>query len=378
VYAEPLVVGTTVVVATENNTVYGFDMNTGVSRWRTHLGTPVSGSRLPCGNIDPSGITGTPVADPARSSVWVVTFQLDGGVLRHQLVELDLSTGAVRNRRPAVLAGSDATVEQQRAALALDRGWVVVAYGGLFGDCGAFRGEVVAFPVSGTGSVRSWVVPTAREGGIWAPPGPVQDASGDLWVTTGNGASRSVFDDANAVVRLFPTLAVADVFAPSNWAQLSASDQDLSSTSPTLVGGRVLAVGKDGIGYLLDARRLGGVGGQLGSLAVCSDSGAFGGTAVLGSVAFVPCRSGLVAVEVGPTLSVRWRTSGSQPGSPIVAGGVVWVMAGGSLQGLDPATGNVRTEVSLGNWATSFPSPAAAQGRLFVPVGHELVSFRRL
>jgi outer membrane protein assembly factor BamB len=376
IYAEPLVVGTMVVVATENDTVYGFDMTSGALRWRTHLGPPVAGSRLPCGDIDPSGITGTPVADPAHGGVWVVAFLSDGAGLGHQLVELDLATGAVRSRRAADVAGTDATLEQQRSALALDDGSVVVAYGGLFGDCGDFHGEVVVFPTSGTGSVRSWVVPTASEGGIWSPPGPVQDGSGNLFVTTGNGASRSVFDDANAVVRLLPSLAVADVFAPSNWAQLSASDQDLGSTSPTLVDGRVLAVGKDGMAYLLDAGHLGGVGGQLAVRSVCSGSGAFGGTAVSGSVAFVPCRSGLVAVEVASGLSVRWSAGGSRPGSPVLAGGVLWVVdADGSLQGLDPATGRVRTQVSVGHVPTSFPTLAAADGRLFVPVGSQLVSF---
>ncbi|HEY3810510.1 MAG TPA: PQQ-binding-like beta-propeller repeat protein, partial [Acidimicrobiales bacterium] len=63
VYAEPLVVGSAVIVATEDDSVYALDATTGSLRWMRHLATPVAGSTLPCGNIDPSGITGTPVAD---------------------------------------------------------------------------------------------------------------------------------------------------------------------------------------------------------------------------------------------------------------------------------------------------------------------------
>src|ERR1700712_2422669 len=52
VYASPIVVNGTVVVATENNTVYAFDPSYR-QLWKRHLGTPVRQSQLPCGNIDP-------------------------------------------------------------------------------------------------------------------------------------------------------------------------------------------------------------------------------------------------------------------------------------------------------------------------------------
>ncbi|HXJ28417.1 MAG TPA: PQQ-binding-like beta-propeller repeat protein, partial [Streptosporangiaceae bacterium] len=65
VYGQPLLVGTLVIAATENDSVYGLDQATGKVTWRTHVGTPVPLSDLPCGNIDPLGITGTPVYNPA-------------------------------------------------------------------------------------------------------------------------------------------------------------------------------------------------------------------------------------------------------------------------------------------------------------------------
>src|SRR5581483_1808338 len=60
VYAEPLVQGGRVYVVTENDTAYALDAGTGSVVWQKHLGDPVPRSALPCGNIDPSGITATP------------------------------------------------------------------------------------------------------------------------------------------------------------------------------------------------------------------------------------------------------------------------------------------------------------------------------
>ena len=63
VYGQPLMVDDLVIAATEGDTVYGLDRATGRVRWHVHLGTPVPLSALPCGDIDPLGITGTPVID---------------------------------------------------------------------------------------------------------------------------------------------------------------------------------------------------------------------------------------------------------------------------------------------------------------------------
>src|SRR5579885_2296575 len=72
VYAEPLVVGGVVIVATEHDTLYALDARTGTVQWHTNVGTPVPLSDLPCGNIDPLGITGTPVYDPQTGLVFAV------------------------------------------------------------------------------------------------------------------------------------------------------------------------------------------------------------------------------------------------------------------------------------------------------------------
>jgi outer membrane protein assembly factor BamB len=63
IYAEPLVVGTTVYVATEGNSVYALNDNTGAVIWKANIGAPVPSTAFGCGNINPVGITGTPVID---------------------------------------------------------------------------------------------------------------------------------------------------------------------------------------------------------------------------------------------------------------------------------------------------------------------------
>ena len=71
-YGQPLVVGQLVIAATENDSLYGLDRATGHVAWRTHLGSPVPLSDLPCGNIDPLGITGTPAYDRDNGLVYAL------------------------------------------------------------------------------------------------------------------------------------------------------------------------------------------------------------------------------------------------------------------------------------------------------------------
>ena len=372
-YAQPLVVGDRVVVATEANSVYALDAASGATVWRATLGPPVPGNLLPCGNIDPSGITGTPVVDVSAGTIFVVANLRTGP--HHELFALDLATGVVRWHHAIDPPGLSPLVEQERGALALVGGRVYVPFGGLYGDCGQYRGAVVSAAADGSGALSSYVVPTSRMAGIWNPAGPVVDSSGDLWVTTGNSESQSSFDFGDAVIHLSPQLAVRDYFAPSDWPALNAGDVDLGSLGPVLLpNNRVLAVGKSGIAYLLDSGNLGHVGGQLASVQI--GSGAFGAAAIMGSTAYVPSSDALVAVRVvGNGLSVLWRLSGGA-GPPIVAAGEVWSLKhDGKLVAVDPETGTVRFTTQLTRPVSQFFSLAAASGRIFVADGMKITAF---
>jgi outer membrane protein assembly factor BamB len=335
-----------------------------------HLGTPVSGGDLPCGDIDPSGITSTPVADPRSQTIYAVVYRSG---FKHTLVALDAGNGAVRWERPIDAPGSNPQTQQQRAALALSRGRVYVSYGGLFGDCGRYHGWVVGAPASGpSGPVVTYRVPSQNEGAIWAPPGPAVDAAGNLFVATGNGSSSS-FDYGNAVIRLSPDLRPLAFFAPPDSGALNLSDTDLGSTGPLLLpGSRVFIAGKSSIGYLLDAANLGGIGNGLAEIRL--GAAAFGADAFAGGTVYVPTTAGIVAVQVsGDALSVRWRQPATTQ-SPIVAGPGIWAIGGGTLYQLDPSSGMVRYQAAIGQSA-HFAAPAASGGRVFVAADGHVQAF---
>ncbi|MGI8665845.1 MAG: PQQ-binding-like beta-propeller repeat protein [Jatrophihabitans sp.] len=362
VYASPIVVGSTVIVATERNDVYGLDLS-GRQRWRQSLGSPTPRSALPCGNIDPLGITGTPVYDAASRSVFVVASI--GTTVQHQLVSLDPATGAIRWRRSVDLPGTDAQAMQQRGALTVLDGRVWVPFGGLAGDCGAYKGRLVGVP-TGNGDPIAYTVPTTREAGIWTPPGATSYA-GQLLVAVGNGESvGGRYDYSDSVLRLAGNRLV-DSFSPTSWASDNAADLDLGSQGPAVVGQWVFIAGKSGIGYVLRADRLGGIGGQVWQGRVCRS---FGGTAVAGDTVYVPCTDGVRAVRISATgtASVRWHASASIAGSPVLGGGRVYALdqSAGVLYALDPATGAVREKVVVGA-VSRFATPAIGGSVLYVP-----------
>jgi polyvinyl alcohol dehydrogenase (cytochrome) len=363
VYGQPLVVGGRVFAATENDTVYALDAATGAVDWSAHVGTPVPRSALPCGNIDPLGITSTMVYDPSTNLLFALAERTGP---EHVLVSIDATTGEVREQRSAEPPRGDRAAHQQRAALNLLGDRVYIAYGGLAGDCGNYIGSVVALPTVGDAAPISYAVPTSREGGIWATGGAV--AVGDnLLYAVGNGESTSgAYDGSDSVIALTPQLQLADSFSPSTWAADNAADLDLGSMSPAVVGSYVYTDGKRGTGYTLRADHLGQIGGQVAQATVCK---AFGGSAVDADTLYVPCSDGPRAVRVDESgqIHVQWHGPSGARGSPVVGGGAVWVVdyAAGTLYALDPATGTVRQQIAVGV-AAHFTSPTPAGDHVYV------------
>ena len=358
VYGQPIVLATTVVAATEGGSLYGLSLSSGAVLWRTHIADPIPLSSLPCGNINPLGITGTPAYDAGSGLVFAVA-ETAGG--HHLLtgVHLDGTVAFIRTLDP--IAGS-VLPTQERAAILVANGRVYVAFGGLAGDCGSYIGQVVSVPTSGSGTPIGWAVPTSREGGIWAPPGPVADAAGNVWVAVGNGASNTTYDGSDSVTRLSPTLARLDFFAPSVWADDNNNDLDLGSMSPVLINGRVLAAGKRGVAYLLDPAHLGGIGGQLSQLTVCKP---FGGAAVVGNVAYLPCNDGVRAVTVsGNSMAIAWHSGFSGP--PVYASGTVYTTdSSGTVYALSASSGATVGHIAVGS-LPHFASPSLAGSTLLI------------
>lgn len=372
VYAEPIWQGRTVYVATENDSVYAIAMGSGKILWRRHLGTPVPLSDLSCGDIDPLGITGTPVISGGR--LYVAAERMP---IQQRLFALSLSSGTVLASWNLDLPGTHPSAQQQRGALTAVGGTIFVPLGGLYGDCGPYVGQIVAVHPGAT-SYR-YRVPTAREGAIWAAAGLSVGPDGYLYAATGNSASDGAWDGGDSVLRLTTTLHLAGHFTPANFRYLNQSDLDLGSTAPLpLPGGQLFQVGKAGVGYLLSAAHLGGVGHPLARLQVCA--GAYGGDAYDGQLIFVPCTDGLVAVRAGrASLAVAWRSSGFNAGPPVVGGGYVFSVSEqtGVLKVLSAATGKPLTTAALGPVA-HFDSPTLAPGLVLVAAGHRVRAFTLL
>jgi polyvinyl alcohol dehydrogenase (cytochrome) len=377
VYGQPLVVGDMVIVGTENDTVYALSEAAGTVIWRHHLGTPVPLSSLQCGDINPLGITGTPVYDQGNGLVYAVA-ETTG--YHHVLFGLAVSDGAVKVERDIDIttAGNHPSNDQQRPGLTIDGGRVYASFGGLAGDCGTYIGMVVGAPLSGNGPLVSWHTPTTREGAVWGTGGPVTGPDGDLWVATGNGAAESAsqpYDGSDSVDRLSPDLTRIDFFAPATWPDDNANDRDLGSTQPVLAAGNsTLIIGKRGVGYLLNTLDMGGIGHQLAARPVCT---AFGAAAVSGPVVYEPCSSGgMAAISVSAaqrTISVLWRGPSDGNGSPVAGGGAVWVTSynsdgsgGNTLYELDPATGAVRNRFTISEGLPHFSSLSLGDGAAFL------------
>jgi hypothetical protein len=184
VYAQPLfwrTPGSTsgrLLVATEDNNVYALDATTGHLIWARSLGKPVPRSTLRCGNIDPLGVTGTPVIDEATQSVYLDAAIADASGPRHRIFALSLKDGTPMPGWPIDVADAlrgapqpfNSRDQNERGALTIVDGMLYVPFGGHFGDCGDYHGWVVGVSLLDRGKVISWST-RARGGGIWAPGG---------------------------------------------------------------------------------------------------------------------------------------------------------------------------------------------------------------
>jgi hypothetical protein len=269
------------------------------------------------------------------------------------------------NRRVEV-PGTDPKAEQQRGALADDgKGNIFIAFGGLAGDCGNYKGAVISIKASGAPGATAYVVPTAREAGIWAAGGPVIAPDGSVYVSVGNGASTSgAYDYSDSVTRLSANSRRLDYFAPSTWASDNAGDLDLGSLTPAYTSrGFLLQAGKSGVGYVLRAGALGHIGGQLYKASLCT---AFGVAAITTNTVYLPCTNGVTRVDVNSngTFTKRW-TNGQVNGSPVAGNGALYSLGNGNLYALSGSTGAQLGSISVGA-VTRFATPALGPSKVYV------------
>lgn len=313
VYAQPIVVGSIVIVATENNNVYGINSATGAVVWSRNVGPAWPASAIGCGDLVPNvGITGTPAYDPVSNSVYFAAKVNDGADTLHPhwyLHAIDPATGAERSGWPVSIAGSPTNAPSlsfnpytamQRPGLLVTGGAVYVAFGSHC-DHGPYVGFVLGVNTSSR-TLKLWATEDASsngKAGIWMSGGGlVSDGPGRILFTTGNGTTPPPGPGANppgtlseSVVRLTVSgdgsMSAQDFFSPNDAAQLDANDQDLGSGGPVGLPSSfgtaahphlLVQVGKDGRIFLLDRDDLGGRGqGVNGADKVLGVSGPYNG-----------------------------------------------------------------------------------------------------
>jgi outer membrane protein assembly factor BamB len=419
VYAQPLFWHppggeAVVIVATESNTVFAIDATTGATVWQATLGSPVPLNQLPCGNIDPDGITGTPVIDPTAGVIYLDALSNVNSKARHLVYALSLADGSTLSGWPldveAALSNAGVTFSSpnqgERSALQLYDGALYVNYGGNFGDCQPYHGTVIQLQTSPPTLVANWQT-SAAGGGIWAQGGAAGDGK-SVFVTTGNTSGASKWGGGEAIVRLYPGLAAPkskkDYFAPSDWKTLDDDDLDLGGTEalPFEIGKaqRVIAFGKDGNAYLADRNNLGGIGGQLAKLHVSN------GEIITAPVIYQTSTSAMVAFRNGgggkcsgsditmldvaadgkKPITVAWCAAFSGAGAPIITTSdgtsdpIVWVTGAegdGLLHGFNALTGQI--VFSGNNQVMSnlrhFGTIMAAEGRFYIAADNKVYAF---
>jgi outer membrane protein assembly factor BamB len=407
-----------VVVATEDDVVAALDATSGQIVWQTRVGAAVPATALPCTNIDPLGITGTPVIDPTQNAVFFDAFVAGAGGPRHEVFALRLADGTVLPGWPldvgeALTARGVHFVprdQNQRAALAMLDGHVFVGFGGHTGDCGDYHGTVIGLATTTPRLTGAWVS-RARKAGIWAPGG-ISVADGKLYFATGNSerdaSPAAPWDDGIGAFRASAALSHSDdphdFFTPRDHATLDDDDLDLGGTVPLpvdLANGlrRLIAMGKDGKVYLLDRDNLGGVGGALAVRHLADGSiiqapvvyRARGETIVAFRTpgALCPDRqstTAVLAVAIDPAgLRPLWCAPIDGRGIPIVttataeADPIVWVAGAEGDERLHGFRGDTgETVFASGNLPglRHFVTPLVANGRLYLAGDGRVFAFR--
>ena len=267
-----------VYLATLHNTVVAFDADDpsqAAPFWQVNLGPP----RPCCYSVfltPEMGIVGTPVIDTASSTLYVVAATLENGSYFHRLHALDITSGQEKFGGPVTIQASvpgtgpdnlggvvtfESQYHLQRPSLLLANGTVYVGFCSI-GDAGLWHGWLMGY---NTLNIQQQVfvynaTPNGGAGGIWqSGRGPVSDASGNLYLMTGNGDWDGQSNFGDSMVKLSTAATTVDWFTPDNQAALALSDSDVGSGGPILIPNTNLLVGggKQGILYVVDSSNMG-------------------------------------------------------------------------------------------------------------------------
>lgn len=278
-----------VYVATENDTVYAIDAQSGQLLLKTSLGTPVSWPQG-CSNNGPDvGINSTPVIDAANGLLYVIAYSLQNSTPIYTLHALALGTLA-DTVAPAVVSASatlsngstyhfNPATQRQRAGLLLANNTV---YAGFASFCdfatndsrgwvlGWQAGTLAPLAASKLTNVRMKSPDNFFLSSVWMSGyGLAANNAGSVYFVTGNSdysgtTYRKHKNIAESAVVLSSDLStVQGLFTPADHGALDQADADFGSGGLMLLPPQpgtypdiAAAAGKEGAFYLLDADNL--------------------------------------------------------------------------------------------------------------------------
>jgi outer membrane protein assembly factor BamB len=285
-----------VFVATEHDSVYALDADSGATIWHASLlatGETTSDTHG-CFQVSPEiGVTATPVIDRSAGIIYVVAMSKAGTTYHQRLHALDVTSGAEQFSGPTEISATYPTANggslsfdpyqyEERAALLLANGLIYTSWTSHC-DSAPYSGWIITFDAKSLARTSTLnVAPNSGEAGpaIWmAGGGPAADSAGNVFLLTANGVFETVLDHngfpnlqdyGNSFLKIAlnsGTLSVADYFTMSDEVAESNSDTDLGSGGVLLLPDlkdsagtvRHLAVGagKDGRIYVVNRDSMG-------------------------------------------------------------------------------------------------------------------------
>jgi Immunoglobulin domain/Immunoglobulin I-set domain len=393
------------IVATEHDSVYAFDADSGSTIWKTSMlksGETTSDNRS-CGQVTPEiGVTSTPVIDRTQGpngTVYVVAMSKDGSGNYHQRIHaLDLALGTevlggpvdIQAQYPGTGDGSNGTdvifapgQYKERAALLLLNGVVYTSWASHCDDR-PYTGWIMGYSATTLSQTTVLnVTPNGNEGAIWmAGAGLAADSSSNIYFLDANGDFDTNLnaqgfptngDFGNAFLKLSTNggLAVADYFEMDNESAENGSDTDLGSGGAMLLpdltnssGQTVhLAVGagKDSNLYVVNRDSMGKYSSSTNNVyqelkhglpgGVWAMPAYFNNTVYYGSVGSPIKAFGITNAKLGTSAAVQTTTSFPYPGAtPSISAngtnnGIVWAVDNNSPAVLHAYNAATLTEI---------------------------------
>jgi hypothetical protein len=261
-----------VFIETMEDDAYAFDADSNTQYWHVSF---VGGNITPVPIKDITGnnslnITGdvgiesTPYIDKSTGTIYMLarTKNTSNTTYIQTLHALDITTGAEKFGGPVVVttSGFNSKMQNQRMGLAEANGNIIITWTS-HEDDKPYNGWIMAYNATTLKQAGTFNdTATGTQGGIWQQGrAPAVDASGNVYVITGNGTWDGTKNFGESFLKLSSSLSLEDWFTPDNYSSLNAGDEDLGSGGALLIPGTniVMGGGKQGTVYLCNTSNLG-------------------------------------------------------------------------------------------------------------------------